>query len=122
MARVHASLILILLAGCARSHIVEAGFDFPLPPEESASNGLESAACDEQLEASMDGIPEELKCTGLYSDLKKRTIAEGVSSFEPAYALWSDDSGKGRWIQLPEGEKIDSSNPSEWRFPLHTKF
>lgn len=121
MARVHGSLFLILLAGCARSHAVEAGFDFVLPDVENSPAAVESDSCADQVEASMDGIPKDLKCTGLFTDLKKRTLAQGVESFEPAYALWSDDSGKGRWIRLPKGEKIDSSDPNQWRFPVHTK-
>jgi hypothetical protein len=134
MARVHAWLFLVLLAGCARSHDVREGFDYsghrlveidepdPEADSERTSSSDKSSACAKQIKDAMDGVPKDLECTGLFADMNKRTVAEGIDSFEPGYALWSDDAGKSRWIKLPDGEKIDSSDPKRWRFPLHTKF
>lgn len=37
--------------------------------------------------------------------------------FEPAHALWSDGAGKRRWLRLPAGARIDTSDMDHWRFP-----
>jgi hypothetical protein len=65
--------------------------------------------------------PLRLKCTGLYSDWTSRSIAPGVRPFEPGLALWSDGADKNRWIQLPPGSAIDTSDMDEWVFPIGTK-
>lgn len=67
------------------------------------------------------GEPGELSCTGLYSDWATKTIATGVVEYAPAYPLWSDGAQKTRWIQLPAGQKIDTSSMDEWTFPVGTK-
>ncbi|HKP62759.1 MAG TPA: hypothetical protein VJV78_38750 [Polyangiales bacterium] len=114
MVRIGVSWILGLsvLSGCARSHIVGSESD-----AEPIERGDE---CQEQIEASQDGLPVDLFCTGLYERGDREAIADGVEAFQPAYALWSDDAGKSRWIKLPRGEKIDSSDPGRWRFPVNT--
>ncbi len=42
-------------------------------------------------------------------------------AFEPAFPLWSDGATKSRWLVLPEGATIDTSNPDRWTFPVGTK-
>jgi hypothetical protein len=79
-------------------------------------------ACQEQIAAALDGLPVDLACTGLFADAEGTKLAAGVQPFSPAYPLWSDNAGKARWIKLPAGQKIDSSDQSRWRFPLNTKF
>jgi hypothetical protein len=65
--------------------------------------------------------PATLSCTGLYADIATKTLAPGVRSYQPAVPLWSDGAQKARWIQLPAGTQIDTSDPSEWTFPVGTK-
>ena len=77
--------------------------------------------CAEQMEDSIDGLPVDLQCTGLYSDMAKGKIASGVESYAPAYKLWSDNSGKSRWIKLPKGEQIDTSDMNTWKLPVGTQ-
>ncbi len=67
------------------------------------------------------GPPNDLGCTGLYSDWAKRTINPAVKEFDPGLHLWSDGAEKTRWIELPAGQKIDTSDMNEWRFPVGTK-
>jgi hypothetical protein len=67
------------------------------------------------------GEPAELRCTGLYSDWPSRTIAPGVHVFDPGLHLWSDGAVKTRWISLPPGTVIDTTNMDEWKFPVGTK-
>jgi hypothetical protein len=67
------------------------------------------------------GAPYELRCTGLYSDWPARTIAPDVQPYAPGIALWSDGAVKSRWIYLPPGSTIDTSDMDEWVFPVGTK-
>ena len=43
--------------------------------------------------------------------------APEMQSFTPRYALWSDGAAKRRWIRLPAGTTIDTSNTDAWDFP-----
>ncbi|HEX3850164.1 MAG TPA: hypothetical protein VHW01_04310 [Polyangiaceae bacterium] len=65
--------------------------------------------------------PNNLACTGLYSDITAKQIAPGIEAYAPAVVLWSDGAQKQRWISLPPGQIIDNSNPNEWTFPVGTK-
>ncbi|HVT05909.1 MAG TPA: hypothetical protein VHO67_00545 [Polyangia bacterium] len=67
------------------------------------------------------GEPTELRCTGLYADWKTKTLAPGVRTYDPGLHLWSDGASKTRWIYLPPGTKIDTSNMDQWSFPKGTK-
>jgi hypothetical protein len=78
----------------------------------------EFAGCDAE---DTSDIPEHLVCSGLYASLSKKALSKKVVEFQPAFPLWSDGAAKRRWIQLPEGEKIDNSQPNGWVFPIGTK-
>jgi len=65
--------------------------------------------------------PNELRCTGLYADWTAKTLAPDAVPFKPGVELWSDGADKHRWIYLPPGSKIDTSDPDEWKFPVGTK-
>lgn len=67
-------------------------------------------------------MPERLSETGLYADIRAKTLAARVTEFAPNNALWSDAAVKTRWIQLPAGSVVDSSDMEHWRFPVGTKF
>jgi hypothetical protein len=89
----------------------------PLPPSMPA----EPDACQAEIDSSLDGLPNDFACTKLYSDVASKQVAENVHEFAPAVPLWSDGSGKARWIHLPEGTRIDASSPDGWVFPVGTK-
>lgn len=65
--------------------------------------------------------PNELRCTGLYSDWTTKALSPDAVAFKPGVELWSDGADKHRWALLPKGAKIDTSNPDEWTFPVGTK-
>ena len=48
-------------------------------------------------------------------------IQPDVVGFEPRWHLWSDGEAKRRWIKLPAGAVIDTSNMDYWQFPVGTK-
>jgi hypothetical protein len=84
---------------------------------ESRVDGSDTTGC-----ATGDqGEPYELRCTGLYSDWSSKTIAPDVRPYAPGIALWSDGAVKTRWIWLPPGTQIDTSDMDEWVFPVGTK-
>ena len=66
-------------------------------------------------------LPDTLAATGLYLDVATRTLSPRARPFTPAAALWSDGAEKERWIDLPDGGSIDTSDPDAWRFPIGTK-
>ena len=68
------------------------------------------------------GESTELRCTGLYSDWASRTVASSVEVYDPGLHFWSDGAVKTRWVYLPPGATIDTSNMDEWTFPIGTKF
>ncbi len=71
--------------------------------------------------APEDEVPDDLACTGLYTDLGTKTLAPTAIAYAPAAPLWSDGYDKDRWIELPAGTAIDASNVDDWRFPVGTK-
>src|SRR5688572_9709513 len=78
--------------------------------------GLATAA------AANDPLPQLLSATRLFQDGSTQAVREGILSFTPQYALWSDGATKRRWIALPEGGVIDATRPAAWQFPDGTKF
>jgi hypothetical protein len=63
----------------------------------------------------------QLACTGLYASWPARTIAPQVRPYAPGLALWSDGADKRRYVELPAGTQIDTSDMDEWVFPVGTK-
>jgi hypothetical protein len=77
--------------------------------------------CDGVDEAAVGELPERLSLTGLYAPETAESIATDVRSFRPRFELWSDGASKRRWIWLPPGTQIDTSNMDAWQFPSGTK-
>jgi hypothetical protein len=130
-------LCLQFALGCADAHDLDAegassglGMEDPGATEpdggevhhgaSSISAALERA-CMQEIEDSSDGLPQHLRCTGLYADLGNAKLSKGVQPYTPGIVLWSDGAEKHRWISLPEGEKIDASKNGDWVFPVGTK-
>jgi hypothetical protein len=58
---------------------------------------------------------------GLYADDACQLLGSGVQPYRPRYELWNDGATKERFIYLPSGAQIDTSNPDRWSFPLGTR-
>lgn len=58
--------------------------------------------------------------TGLYLDMATKELAPDLIEFEPTYKLWSDGAEKRRWLRLPPGTKVDTSDMDHWVFPIGT--
>ena len=71
-----------------------------------------------------DGNPLEpatLAGTGLCLDAGCTEISPDVFAYTPNFVLWADTSTKRRWIYLPPGTQIDTSDMDHWIFPMGTK-
>ena len=113
MKRISFTLALALTAGCGSSDEREA------VPNDS---GSEASANGSDAGCSSDGLlPSDLVCTGLYADIATKQLSPRARPYAPATPLWSDGAEKKRWIDLPDGTQIDTSNPGEWAFPVGTK-
>lgn len=112
---------------------------------DAASNGVSDAASDAPFEAAAeptDGsvirpilsthpdaseagadtpYPRLLSQTGLFADIGGDVLGDGVRPFQPKYVLWSDGATKRRWMYLPPGERIDTSDMDYWVYPVGTK-
>lgn len=63
-----------------------------------------------------------LSQAGLYTSFALKTIDPRLRTYEPRFALWADGLGKRRFLDLPVGQKIDTSDMDHWSFPVGTKF
>jgi hypothetical protein len=84
--------------------------------------GLVLVACSEDSGVRSESDLTRLSSRGLYSDIAARKVVPEALEYRPDYALWSDGADKRRWIILPEGARIDTSDMAHWVFPLGTKF
>ena len=66
--------------------------------------------------------PGRLSETGLYAPGRPGVIDPANRPFAPQYPLWSDGAAKARWIYLPPGTAIDTSDAADWTFPVGTRF
>jgi hypothetical protein len=86
-----------------------------------ASTALDGATDAHDAALPPGSYPQHLSETGLFSDMKKETLAPGVREYEPKYKLWSDGAVKRRWVSLPAGAQIDTSDMDYWKYPVGTK-
>jgi len=95
----------------------------------SAAGGCTRTPAEGEWKEANGGIQcqalQHLACTGLYGEggtgWATKTVPPDVRPYEPGLQLWSDGLDKVRFIFLPPGTKVDTSNPDEWRFPVGTK-
>lgn len=65
--------------------------------------------------------PVALACTRLYADWTQLTLAPDVQAYQPGATMWADGADSSRWIWLPPGQKIDTTDLNNWTFPVGTK-
>jgi hypothetical protein len=90
-----------------------------------ATNSGDAAASDATADAGEPLDPKVptrfLSETGLYSDVAQKVLASGVQPYEVRGELWADGATKKRFLYLPPGTKIDTTDPDAWVFPIGTK-
>lgn len=86
---------------------------------------LVTGACGRDKPASYSLLGAEaanwLSSRGLYADIEARRVVDGAIAYTPDFPLWSDGAEKTRWLILPPGTRIDTSDMDHWRFPVGTK-
>ena len=93
--------------------------DAGTPPVDSGTPAVDSGT------PEVDAGPELPTCSGppgLYKDDECQVLSDGVQAYHPQYPLWSDGAIKSRFVYLPPGTHIDTSNPDRWNFPIGTRF
>lgn len=93
--------------------------DTSRPDLPDAADAADAApSCDEK---GSDGLVVSLACTGLYANLGAKTVANGVRPYVPGAPFWSDGAEKSRYLLLPAGQKIDTTDMAAWKWPVGTK-
>jgi hypothetical protein len=82
-----------------------------------ASGGSAGAGGDGGVEPYEDALSK----TPLYSDIVNRVIGPDVFVYEPQFVLWSDGATKQRWLYLPPGTQIDTTDMDYWTYPVGTR-
>lgn len=66
-------------------------------------------------------LPETLADVGIYPQAPDLSVvADTALHYVPAWPLWSSGSDKHRYLVLPEGTAVDTSDPDRWVFPAGT--
>jgi hypothetical protein len=88
-----------------------------------ASAGDADGPCSTCVDTGVDApfAPATLADTGLCGDAACTTVLADVREYAPQYQLYADGSTKRRWIWLPPGTTIDTSDMNFWKFPVGTK-
>lgn len=90
----------------------------------ATSGGTSSSTTGAAGDGGEGAAPAMLSETGLFTERAADgalVLAEGVREFQPRYALWSDGAAKQRYVYLPPGTQIDTSDPDHWVLPTGTK-
>lgn len=61
--------------------------------------------------------PTHLAETGLCVDAACTQITPGLVEYTPRFPLFADTASKRRWIYMPPGATIDTSDMDHWMFP-----
>lgn len=83
--------------------------------EETSPNGCVPASGNDA------GTRDLLSQRNLYANSCDKTLASDLIEYAPAHVLWSDAADKRRWLRLPSGTTIDTSNMDHWMFPVGTQ-
>jgi len=93
----------------------------------AAACGDNAAGPDARIDSPPVDVPPDadplatLAGTGLCLDRGCTQMNPAVRAYEPRFPLWDDSATKRRWIYLPPGTKIDTSDMDHWVFPVGTK-
>ncbi len=100
-----------------------AACDAPEPEEDAGSDGgsIADSGPDAMPMPDGGGGGDCMGPPGLYADTNCSVVAAGVRAYRPLHFLWSDGAEKERFIYLPPGEQIDTSDPDNWVFPVGTR-
>jgi hypothetical protein len=87
----------------------------------AGGGGAAAGAGGDGVEIPTYGGPPLLSGTGLYANIEARELAADVIEYDVAYPLWTDGAKKARFVALPEGQTIDTTDMDHWVFPVGTR-
>ena len=97
----------------------------PAAPGTGASTSIGTDAKHDAGQASCPDpgttAPLDVFCIGLYENHDSKLYAASALPYTPGVLLWSDGAEKQRYLALPPGTKIDTSDMDAWKFPVGTK-
>jgi hypothetical protein len=102
----------VLLVACGDNH----GEQRDASPPQDAAGDVEVTPDANPL------TPDTLFGTGLCVDRACAQISPDVVPYTPRWPLWADAASKRRWMYLPPGSQIDTSDMDHWKFPVGAKF
>lgn len=82
---------------------------------------LAASSCRCEKPAGPERVAKHLSELGLYADIRSKRQAADVVRYVPAHAQWVDGLEATRWIALPKGSRIDTSDADHWKFPVGTR-
>jgi hypothetical protein len=108
--------------------LVLASCGSPPPPSDAGTDAasFDAAPSDAGVDAPDDdaGLDAASSCVGppgLYAAGDCTTLAAGVRAYHPRFSLWADGADKERFVYLPPGGQIDTTDPDRWGFPVGTR-
>ncbi len=104
--------VLAVLVACGDNH--KLAVDAPAGPLDAPADAIADAPPDADPLATLYG-------TGLCVDPACTQISPDVHAYTPQFPLWADTASKRRWIYLPPGTQIDTTDMDHWVFPQGTK-
>jgi hypothetical protein len=66
-------------------------------------------------------LPTDVFCIGLYANHDSKRYDKAALPYTPGVVLWSDGAEKQRFLSVPPGTQIDTSDMDVWKFPVGTK-
>lgn len=107
----------LALSVCLVMAFQNCGKGFNAPLSEQLSEFQSSLANSTVLIQLPTNLPAKLSETVYFTQKDKINISN-FKLYEPQYPLYSDAATKKRWIYLPPGSQIDTTNLDSWDFPL----
>jgi hypothetical protein len=107
----------LVVASCASSTGNKPSPAHDAGVRDDAGSDAAAPAC----EIPEQGLPSNVFCTGLYLDRDPKHYAPEVRPYTPGVTLWSDGAEKRRYLYLPPGTTIDTTDMDVWKFPVGTK-
>lgn len=77
--------------------------------------------CDAPARSTLTLAPPTLAGTGLFAEGSTHGLAPDVRRYRPRFELVGDGAGKDRFVKLPRGATIDTTDMDDWQFPRGTK-
>lgn len=65
-------------------------------------------------------LPDKLSSLCLFKDINHKLVYPEYLSFTPRFPLYTDGMDKKRWIYIPKGKLVDTTDVDNWNFPKGT--